>query len=248
MKRRIIWSIASGLKVQIVSALSGTGEGSEYLIIYHRVIELRIFSSNVQTCQSDSSSSPSQRSLPANLNNKSRSYNLISMKINEVKISNFKGIDSLNFSPKMINVIVGRNNAGKTSILEAVNTVLSPSFIERNYPRDPASVIHYLSFESDVSLSVSNERNRRLTVRMSRLSPEEVIEKLLQSAGNEIGWFKSRSVSDLLSKVLSRDIGDVAHFKDMSDVQLQELVKNTLQSEIAPETRGNLDSWKRVSF
>ncbi len=41
--------------------------------------------------------------------------------ISNIKISNFKGIKSLSFSPANINIIVGKNNSYKTSVLEAIN-------------------------------------------------------------------------------------------------------------------------------
>ena len=37
------------------------------------------------------------------------------MKIKEITINNFKGIDNLNIKPKMINLIVGKNNTGEIS-------------------------------------------------------------------------------------------------------------------------------------
>jgi Predicted ATP-dependent endonuclease of the OLD family len=57
------------------------------------------------------------------------------MKVNEISIENFKGIDSLKFQPRLLNVIVGRNNTGKTSILEAMALVLNSDFIEKTTRR-----------------------------------------------------------------------------------------------------------------
>ncbi len=45
------------------------------------------------------------------------------IKIKEISVSNFKGIDSLNFSPKEINIIVGPNNTGKSSLLNAISLI-----------------------------------------------------------------------------------------------------------------------------
>ena len=47
------------------------------------------------------------------------------MQIKELKIENFKGISYLKFSPKKINLIVGRNNTGKTSVLEAIDLLFN---------------------------------------------------------------------------------------------------------------------------
>jgi len=50
------------------------------------------------------------------------------MQISEVKISNFKGIESLELRLKRINVLTGRNNTGKTTILEGVNMLFNPEW------------------------------------------------------------------------------------------------------------------------
>ena len=42
------------------------------------------------------------------------------MKLRKIRIKNFKSIYSLEFSPKTLTVLIGRNNSGKTSILEAI--------------------------------------------------------------------------------------------------------------------------------
>src|SRR5271157_1768142 len=41
-------------------------------------------------------------------------------RIEEIKIQNYRGIDDLEFKPKMINIFVGKNNAGKSSVLNAI--------------------------------------------------------------------------------------------------------------------------------
>ena len=50
--------------------------------------------------------------------------------IKRVTIKNFKGISSLKFTPKKFNVLVGRNNTGKTSILEAISVCTNPNLIK----------------------------------------------------------------------------------------------------------------------
>ena len=51
------------------------------------------------------------------------------MEIKELAIKNFKGISALNFNPKKINIIVGRNNTSKTSVLEAINIIFNQNNI-----------------------------------------------------------------------------------------------------------------------
>ena len=53
------------------------------------------------------------------------------MNLTRVEVSNFKGIDSLAFEPGQVTLLTGRNNSGKTSLLEAVELAVDPSRIEQ---------------------------------------------------------------------------------------------------------------------
>lgn len=51
-------------------------------------------------------------------------------KLNRLKVEGFRGIaDEIEFEPARINVITGRNNMGKTSLLESIGTACSEKFI-----------------------------------------------------------------------------------------------------------------------
>lgn len=46
------------------------------------------------------------------------------MKVSHIKISNILGIDDLEFEPGQVNVISGKNGSGKTSVLEAIKSII----------------------------------------------------------------------------------------------------------------------------
>ena len=50
--------------------------------------------------------------------------------ISKINIINFKAISKFNFEPSRINIFVGRNNTGKSTILEALALVCSSSTFE----------------------------------------------------------------------------------------------------------------------
>ncbi|WP_461752415.1 AAA family ATPase [Methanocorpusculum sp.] len=41
-------------------------------------------------------------------------------KIEWIEIENFRGISHLRYEPKQVNLLIGRNNSGKTIILDAI--------------------------------------------------------------------------------------------------------------------------------
>lgn len=51
--------------------------------------------------------------------------------LERIEIEGFKGLESISFEPSGINLITGRNNTGKTSLLEAINLLFNPSNIGR---------------------------------------------------------------------------------------------------------------------
>lgn len=46
--------------------------------------------------------------------------------IHHLRISGFKGIEQLEVSPGAINIVTGRNNTGKTSLLESIDLIFNP--------------------------------------------------------------------------------------------------------------------------
>jgi len=80
------------------------------------------------------------------------------MKIDEITIRNFRGIESLeNVKLKDLSIFIGENGTAKTSVLEAINFCLSPSFLSdrlehtdfHNGGDEPIEI--YLKFDSDFS-------------------------------------------------------------------------------------------------
>lgn len=49
--------------------------------------------------------------------------------LERIEIEGFKGIESLAFEPSGINLITGRNNTGKTSVLEAINILFDSEYL-----------------------------------------------------------------------------------------------------------------------
>lgn len=53
-------------------------------------------------------------------------------KLEWIEIENFRGISHLTYEPKQINLLVGKNNSGKTSVLEAIYLILTGKWDSEN--------------------------------------------------------------------------------------------------------------------
>lgn len=89
------------------------------------------------------------------------------MQIQRVEVSGFKRLSSLTFEPGRVNVLTGRNNAGKTSLLEAIQLALDPTALDQ-YGEHVDSLVNVDADEAAVRLeydraSGSGSREVRLT-------------------------------------------------------------------------------------
>jgi AAA15 family ATPase/GTPase len=80
-----------------------------------------------------------------------------------VEIEGFKGIRSLEFEPSGLNLITGRNNTGKTSVLEAVEVALTPSALQKL--SDELEYIINSKFEKTSSQLILDSESRSLVIR-----------------------------------------------------------------------------------
>ncbi|MDQ2072713.1 AAA family ATPase [Haloarcula sp. H-GB4] len=82
-------------------------------------------------------------------------------RIDHLRINGFKGIDNLEVEPNSINLITGRNNTGKTSLLEAVDIVFNPESIGR-FKKNLDKVINAQSSSGSVGVEFRRSQQLRL--------------------------------------------------------------------------------------
>ncbi len=121
------------------------------------------------------------------------------MKIMSISINNFRVIDSIRFKPKNINIIVGKNNTGKTSILEAISFAHSDYIIDKRYKSSPNSILNYYDKKGKIYLSenINPDSNNR-TVSISFGMPEK--EKLTLKILKDIIKIKFKEYIDIKDK------------------------------------------------
>ena len=69
------------------------------------------------------------------------------MKISELKVENWRGINHFDFEPAHINVLLGPNGSGKSSVLESIKTALNG--------KTPVPAISFTSLQDTFSYPVS---------------------------------------------------------------------------------------------
>lgn len=87
--------------------------------------------------------------------------------IKKILIQNFKGITNLSIKPKKITLITGRNNTGKTTILEAIHAADNPSKIAGTYRNS----LPYLITSGEQSASVELHRREKTKLELAKLNP-----------------------------------------------------------------------------
>jgi AAA15 family ATPase/GTPase len=133
------------------------------------------------------------------------------MRIKEMTINGFKGIDYLKVEPRKINLIVGRNNTGKTSVLDAIDLLSSIEKIKRYSPYLP-EIINVYSNESVLTFRL--EEGDKL-IKIRKPSIEEVI-----------GEFRN-TISKLLMYDIMHRIKEKSFDKDSIKKEIDSILKTT---------------------
>jgi AAA15 family ATPase/GTPase len=78
--------------------------------------------------------------------------------LNKIVINNYRGISNLEFTPRRINVFVGRNNCGKSSIIEAIGFNLScKTGFNKQYTNFWESVVINRGYRPDFLINSNSE-------------------------------------------------------------------------------------------
>lgn len=149
--------------------------------------------------------------------------------LEDVTIEGFKGIDRLEFEPDQFTVVTGRNNSGKTSLLEAVDLALQPSHIS-HFGDNLDNVINHRYEASTISV-MANDTTR--DVRLRPPPPNLVPDYLLDAFRAEMlalwNAFDSddileEDVKDLLDDDLPDMVSELVTKRDLTDLRDEVLV------------------------
>ena len=97
------------------------------------------------------------------------------MHIKQIEIENFKILESIVIPFKQINIIVGKNNTGKTSILDAISLVFDDSLLNSyNRRREFGYLINYKTDQGKVKVVFESSTSRSKTVVIEHLTITDI--------------------------------------------------------------------------
>jgi predicted ATP-dependent endonuclease of OLD family len=133
------------------------------------------------------------------------------MIIKELVISNYKGISALSFKPKKINIIVGKNNTSKTSILEAIDLLF---YNEKIQSRNMNSYFNIYSNEKIIDIHAETDNGlKKIEIKEAKNIEavtsfnKELIQTFLKNLSRKTKNFSS-NLENELEKVLEQTIND----------------------------------------
>ncbi|OQX18578.1 MAG: hypothetical protein BWK75_06505 [Candidatus Altiarchaeales archaeon A3] len=140
------------------------------------------------------------------------------MQINKIKIDNFKGISSIEFRPKKINLIVGRNNTGKTSVLEAINLLFDHENILQMYDKHLSDIIYTGAEYSEIVVEMNKNKKK---LRISKPDKSEVIYQFRK----DISEAFIRALSKFFTRInLPENTIDIEEIKHKSENKIDEAI------------------------
>jgi AAA15 family ATPase/GTPase len=165
------------------------------------------------------------------------------MKITNISLKNFKCIDSLEYSPGMINVFVGRNNTGKTSLLEAISLSFEDNIILPKYMSHigrPDTIINYKANCGSVKLELNDYSSKNISVLFRRATGEEVISNLTKMF-KEVVNHSIKVYKFVLERNEIKKSPNSKTTKRMADYLKAELItEETVEAIIDPDSLNNL--------
>lgn len=132
-------------------------------------------------------------------------------RIEKLDVNGFKGLTDTSLEFGSLNVITGRNNTGKTSLLEAIELGLVPEQLER-YGDQVGNLVHVHNDECNIELYLSNND---CLLSFEFAPPEEALEHTIDTIVNVFlsvpfrGVPKDVELSSTVEWVLRTELGKV---------------------------------------
>jgi predicted ATP-dependent endonuclease of OLD family len=161
------------------------------------------------------------------------------MRISEIFIKNFKAIDMLKFKPTMVNVLTGRNNTGKTSLLEAIDFAYDDEVINDGYHsilNCPSSIINYHNTSGMIKVNLDSAKvKRKLEVTFERPSPENIVKSLTNQVKKNIDSLEKISRASKLLKSSSKIASETRSIDSQESLSYDFLIEEIVSKFIGTQ-------------
>lgn len=108
-------------------------------------------------------------------------------RVTELSVRDFKAVEEADVRPGGVNLVVGRNNVGKTSLLEALHLALDPSSISR-FDGNLDKVVREGAEEATIEVAVSgDDENEDRSVTVEGYDEETARRRLRKDVESELG-------------------------------------------------------------
>ena len=144
------------------------------------------------------------------------------MEIKNVEIIGYKGISDLKFNPKKLNILVGKNNTGKTSVLQAIDLLFNNSHI---MSKNMESYFNIYS-KKPITISANTDKKNKKTI-IREASEVEIVNEFVSDLINNF----LRAISDkeiIKSKLFIKEELEKIVIKEIDDKFRKFLLKNSL--------------------
>ena len=145
------------------------------------------------------------------------------MTIKIIEIENYKGISKLRFNPRKINILVGRNNTGKTSVLEAIHLL----FYNEEIQKTTMSSFFNIYFEDRTITISATVDSEKIKITIREPTETEVVNAFAKKLVESFIENFQRISKDKIDKTFIKELETIV-IKNLDDEFRNVLTRNSL--------------------
>jgi len=145
------------------------------------------------------------------------------MTIKIIEIENYKGISKLRFNPRKINILVGRNNTGKTSVLEAIQLLFYNEEIQKT---TMSSFFNIYSKDRTITISATVD-SEKIKITIREPTETEVVNAFAKKLVESFIENFQRISKDKIDKTFIKELETIV-IKNLDDEFRNVLTRNSL--------------------
>lgn len=118
------------------------------------------------------------------------------MELKNLEVHNFRSFSDIKIRPTRLNIIVGRNNSGKTSLIEAISMVFNHTSEIRLFSQNPSLIINAERNENETRISAKTD-HESTSILLKKASMDEVAIELRKFIWDKLKLFLSFELNSI---------------------------------------------------